>query len=52
MRLSRSHDARYLIKQRYQDLGSENLWKSLDEVDVLGRPGGRDRDAYGHTGQA
>lgn len=50
MRLSRAYDTRHLIGQRYQALGSEHLWKSLDEVDVLGRPSGRDRGAYGHTG--
>ncbi|KAF8605379.1 WD40 repeat-like protein [Ceratobasidium sp. AG-I] len=50
MRVSRTHDTRHLISQRYRDLGLETLWKSLDEVDVLGRPGGRDRTAYGHTG--
>ena len=52
MGLSRAHDARHLISQKYRGLGSEILWKSLDEVDVLGHPGGRDRTAYGHTGQA
>ncbi|KAG9127634.1 hypothetical protein FRC07_011378 [Ceratobasidium sp. 392] len=49
---SKSQDVRYRLKQRYQQLGSELLWKSLDEVDVLGRTNPRERTTYGHTGQA
>ncbi|KAG8735374.1 hypothetical protein FRC12_018105 [Ceratobasidium sp. 428] len=47
---SRSQDIRYRLKQRYQQLGSESLWKSLDEVAVLGGTNARERTTYGHTG--
>ncbi|QRV87975.1 WD repeat protein [Ceratobasidium sp. AG-Ba] len=44
---TRSQDVRHKIRERYQLLGSESLWKSLDEVDVLGC---QDRTSFGHTG--
>ncbi|KAL5636552.1 hypothetical protein ACGC1H_000491 [Rhizoctonia solani] len=47
---TKAHDMRGILKQRYSLLGSDRLWKSLDEVSVLGYEDVQSGTTYGHTG--
>ncbi|KAJ1309089.1 hypothetical protein OPQ81_004767 [Rhizoctonia solani] len=47
---TKAHDIRGILKERYSLLGSDHLWKSLDEVSVLGYEDIQGGTTYGHTG--
>ncbi|CUA69076.1 WD repeat protein iqw1 [Schizosaccharomyces pombe 972h-] [Rhizoctonia solani] len=47
---TKARDMRGILKQRYSLLGSDRLWKSLDEVSVLGYEDIQSGSIYGHTG--
>jgi hypothetical protein len=52
MMSTKNNDIGVIFRQRYGLLGSERLWRSLDEVAVLGHENVETGSTYGHTGQA